>query len=137
MFSSTPIRRGFVPSFNGCSTAFALAKYYSALVTETDGIRLLKKSTVDKATKLCRHQDDPIPPGGTWAKFGLGYALCGEGENLGIRFGQGGALGAEGFADRETGYAVAFTKNMDLPTHPVHPVRNRISDVLGLPHRIW
>ena len=88
-------------------------------------------------SKLCRHPDDPIPPGGTWAKFGLGYALLGEGERQGIQFGHGGALGSEGFADRETGIAVAFTKNMDQPTHPVHPIRNRISDVLGLPHRIW
>ena len=47
------------------------------------------------------------------------------------------AVGSEGFADRKTGYAVAFTKNMDLPSHPVHPVRNRISASLGLPERIW
>ena len=137
MFASRAIRRGFIPSFNGCANAFALAKYYSALVTETDGIRLLQKETLDRATRLCRHPDDPLPPEGAWTKFGLGYALCGEGENLGICFGHGGALGSEGFADRETGLAVAFTKNMDLPGHPVHPIRNRISDVLGLPHRIW
>jgi len=130
-------RHGFIPSANGCANAFSLAKYYSALLTETDGVRLLKKETLDRATKLCRHADDPIPPGGTWAKFGLGYALLGEGDRLGIQFGHGGALGAEGFADRETGFVMAFTKNMDLTTHPVHPVRNRISDALGLPHRIW
>ena len=129
---------GFIPSANGCANAFSLAKYYSALVTETDGIRLLKKETLDRATRLCRHADDPIPPGGTWAKFGLGYALLtDENGRLGIRFGHGGALGSEGFADRETGFAFAFTKNMDLPTHPVHPVRNRISAVLGLEVRNW
>jgi len=136
-FESLPIRHGFVPSFNGCANALSLAKYYSALVTETDGVRLLKKETLDKATKLCRHPDDPIPPGGTWAKFGLGYALLGEGDSLGIRFGQGGALGSEGFADRGTGFALAFTKNKDLPEHPRHMIRNRISAVLGLPERIW
>ena len=136
-FSYLSYRHGFIPSANGCANAFSLAKYYSALVSEIDGVRLLKKETLDRATKLCRHADDPIPPGGTWAKFGLGYALLGEGSQLGIQFGHGGALGAEGFADRETGLAFAFTKNMDLPTHPVHPIRDRISDVLGLPHRIW
>ena len=136
-FRSLPIRHGFVPSINGCATAQALAKYYSALLTETDGVQLLKRETIDRTTHLCRHPDDPIPPEGTWAKFGLGYALCGSGSRLGIRFGQGGALGSEGFADRETGYALAFTKNMDLPTHPVHPVRNRLSAVLGLEERIW
>jgi len=137
IFNSFPIRHGFVPSMNACANAFSLAKYYSALITETDGIKLLKKETVDRAAKLCRHPDDPIPPEGTWAKFGLGYALCGRGNTLGVRFGQGGALGAEGFADRETGCALAFTKNMDLPGHPVHPVRNRISQILGLEERIW
>ena len=137
VFNSFPIRHSFVPSVNGCASALAMAKYYSALITETDGMKLLKKETVDRATRLCRHPDDPIPPEGTWAKFGLGYALCGNGETLGIRFGQGGALGAEGFADRKTGFALAFTKNMDLPTHPVHPVRNRISQILGIEERIW
>ena len=136
-FRSLPIRHGFVPSMNGCASAMALAKYYSALVTETDGIQLLKRETVDRATRLCRHRDDPIPPEGTWAKFGLGYALLGKGDALGTCFGQGGALGAEGFADRKTGFALAFTKNMDLPEHPVHPVRNRISRILRLEERIW
>ncbi len=137
-FDCLPFRHGFIPSANGCANAFSLAKYYSALVAETDGIRLLKEETLDKALKLCRHPDDPIPPQGTWAKFGLGYALLpGDDGTLGVRFGHGGALGSEGFADRKTGYAVAFTKNMDLPSHPVHPIRNRISAVLGLPERIW
>ncbi|MBQ9338440.1 MAG: beta-lactamase family protein [Lentisphaeria bacterium] len=136
--SNPSFRHGFIPSANGCANAFSLAKYYSALVAETDGIRLLKEATLDRALKLCRHPDDPIPPQGTWAKFGLGYALLpGDDGTLGVRFGHGGALGSEGFADRRTGYAVAFTKNMDLPTHPLHPVRNRISAVLGLPERIW
>ena len=136
-FSYLSYRHGFIPSANGCANAFSLAKYCSALVSETDGVRLLKKETLDKATKLCRHPDDPIPPGGTWARFGLGYALLGEGDRLGIQFGHGGALGSEGFADRETGYAFAFTKNKDLPEHPRHMIRNRISAVLGLPERIW
>lgn len=137
VFNSLPIRHGFVPSMNACGNALSLARYYSALVTETDGIRLLKKTTLDHATELCRDAGDPIPPEGTWAKFGLGYALLEKDGTLGIRFGHGGALGSEGFADRESTFVLAFTKNKDLPTHPVHPVRNRISAVLGLPERIW
>ncbi len=129
-------QHGFIPSANGCANAFSLAKYASALVAETDGIRLLKKETLDNATILRRWENDPIPPG-AWTKFGLGYALLGEGDRLGIRFGHGGALGSECFADKEAGFAMAFTKNMDLPTHPVHPIRDRISDALGLPRRVW
>ena len=135
VFESLPIRHGFVPSFNGCASAFALAKYCSAIISETDGVKLLKDETVKRTTKLCRHPDDPMT--GNWAKFGLGYALCGEPENLGMRFGHGGALGSEGFADQVNGFALAFTKNKVIPTHPVHPIRNRISAILGLPNRIW
>ena len=135
-FKYPSFRHGFIPSANGCANAFSLAKYASALVAETDGIRLLKKETLDNATILRRWENDPIPPG-AWTKFGLGYALLGEGDRLGIRFGHGGALGSECFADKEAGFAMAFTKNMDLPTHPVHPIRDRISDALGLPRRVW
>ena len=138
VFDSFPVRHAFIPSMNGCASAFALAKYCSAVVRPTDGVRLLKQSTLENATKLCRHPDDPFPPQGTWAKFGLGYALLpGDGGTLGVRFGHGGALGSEGFADQAEGFSLAFTKNMDLPTHPVHPIRNRISAVLGIPERIW
>ena len=49
----------------------------------------------------------------------------------------GGALGAEGFADRERGIAVGFVKNRVTPTHPDHPVRDRISEALGLGPRHW
>ncbi len=130
-------RHGFIPSFNAITNAFSLAKYYSALLGKTDGIRLLKPETVARAATLCRAADDPIPPEGTWAKFGLGYALSGPPENLSRMFGQGGALGAEGFADRETGLALGFTKNRINRTHPVHPVRDRISEAFGLPLRHW
>ena len=130
-------RHGFIPSFNGITNAFSLAKYYASLIGTVDGVRLLKPETVALAATLCRSADDPIPPEGTWAKFGLGYALSGPPENLGRIFGHGGALGAEGFADRETGLAFGFTKNKVNRTHPVHPVRDRISEAFGLPIRHW
>ncbi len=131
------LRHGFIPSTNAVSNAFSLAKYYAALLGEVDGVRLLKPETVARAATLCRADDDPIPPEGTWAKFGLGYALSGPPDNPGRIFGQGGALGAEGFADRETGLAVGFTKNKINRTHPVHPVRDRISEAFGFPIRHW
>ena len=135
---SPAIRHGFIPSYNGYGSAFALAKYCSALVVPTDGIQLLKKSTVDKAIKLCRHPDDPIPDDiNYWPKFGLGYALCGEPEFRGRFFGHGGALGSEGCSSQIGEFSLAFTKNKNLASHPVHPVRNRISAALGIPCRIW
>ena len=129
------IRCGLVPSANGLGTAYALARHYAALLYEVDGVRLLQPETVANATFLRRAADDPA--GDTWAKFGLGYALCGPEPELGRMFGHGGALGAEGFADKKTGLAIGFTKNQVTPTHPVHPVRDRISQLLGLPIRHW
>ena len=52
-------------------------------------------------------------------------------------FGHGGALGGEGFVDREKGIAVGFVKNHVTATHPVHPVRDQISEALGIPLRHW
>lgn len=137
-FIHTPaIRHGFIPSANGCANALSIAGHYAALLGEVDGVRLLKSETIANAAILRRAADDPVPPQGTWARFGLGYALYGPENNLGSLFGHGGALGAEGFADREHNLAVGFTKNKVNHTHPVHPLRDRISEALGLPPRHW
>ena len=131
------VRRGFIPSANGFATATALAWHYAALLSGVDGVRLLAPATLDRATVLTRREDDPIPPGGCWNKFGLGYVLAGPEGDLGQTFGHGGAGGSEGLADRKTGLALGFTKNKLSPRHPDHPVRDRISRVLGLTLRHW
>lgn len=128
---------GLNPSSNGTSNAEALAKLYSSLLPDgCGGIRLLQERTIAEATQLCRAPEDVLDYA-RWDKFGLGYALCGPESDLGRMFGHGGACGAEGFADRETGYAVGFTKNRLNTTHPNHPLRNAISEILGIPRRIW
>ncbi len=137
IFSCLPLRHGFLPSANGIANALSLGKHYAALAEECGGVRLLRKETLDRATTLCRDlEHDPITPG-DWAVFGLGYALGGYPDHTGVYFGHGGALGAEGMLFRDSGLAIAFTKNKDLPSHPVHPVRDRISEELGLPIRHW
>lgn len=128
---------GLNPSSNGTANAEALAKIYSALLPAgCGGIRLLQDRTITDATQLCRAPEDTLDYS-RWDKFGLGYALCGPESDLGRMFGHGGACGSEGFADRETGYAVGFTKNRLNAAHPNHPIRNAISEILGIPHRIW
>ncbi len=136
-YNKPEVLSGLNPSSNGCMNADAIARVYASLIEDgVDGVRLLKKETVDNATVLMRSEDDPLNFE-SWDKFGLGYALCGPRENMGRMFGHGGAVGAEGFADKESGYAVGFTKNRINKTHPVHPTRNAISRVLGLRERIW
>ncbi len=123
---------GLNPSSNGCANAHSLAKLYMNLLPEK---QYLKQETLKNATTLCRCPEDTNL--NAWDKFGLGYALCGPQDDLSRMFGHGGAVGSEGFCDQETGYAVGFTKNKLNRTHPIHPTRNAISDILGIPHRIW
>ena len=132
--SDDTIRHGFIPSANGVATANALAKIYAAITTGVDGIRLLRPETVENAAMVRRWWNDPIVP--TWAKFGLGWALPYAPENSSL-FGHGGALGGEGFADRERGIAVSFLKNHVTATHPVHPVRDELAEAMGMPCRHW
>ncbi len=136
-FNKPAVLSGLNPSSNGCANARALARFYAAHIGNgVDGVRLLTPETVKNATILRRSEDDNLPFE-NWDKFGLGYALCGPQENMGRMFGHGGAVGSEGFADKETGYAVGFTKNRINTTHPAHPTRSAISRVLGIPERIW
>ena len=136
-YNSMKILGGFNPSSNGCMNALSIARIYASLIgSGLHGKRLLKDETVDNATVLKRAPEDPVMPG-EWAKFGLGYALCGPEGDLGRIFGHGGACGSEGFADKASGLAVGFTKNKASRNHPNHPLRNQISRILGIPERIW
>ena len=137
-FMNNPvIRRACIPSANALMTAEALARHYAALTGEVDGVRLLKPEVLARATTLCRSEDDPIQDPPEWDKFGMGYALMGPAGDLGNIFGQGGACGSEGFGIKSEQIGMAFTKNKSLPCHPNHQIRNTISDILGLEHRIW
>jgi len=130
--SQVPLRRGFIPSANAIGTASAAAKIFNA-VTHAP---LLKTETLENATRLLRAPDDPVLPG-AWEKFGLGYVLpCWETRGGDI-FGHGGAAGAELLFCKSEDLALCFVKNRILPSHPVHPVRDRISQALGLPTRFW
>ena len=137
LYNDRRVLQGMNPSSNGAGNAHALAKIYAALLPSgIGGVNLIKQETLKNALNLERSDDDLVLPD-EWDKFGLGYALCGPRPSWNRIFGHGGACGSEGFADRETGYAVGFTKNQILPSHPDHPVRNRISEILGIPCRIW
>ena len=140
VFVSNPaIRAACIPSANGYGTARAVAKIYAAISGNgVDGVKLLDDSTVKYATISRRAESDPLPDDiGAWAHFGLGYALMGYRHAPGEIFGHGGALGAEGFAIPELELAVGFTKNKLNTTHPIHPLRDRISKELNIKIRHW
>ena len=127
---------GWALTANGVANAESIARHYAALIAEVDGVRLLKPETVSFAARLRRAEDDPPRPG-EWSRYGLGWALSGPEEDLGSLFGHGGAAGSEGFADRRTHLALGLTRNRILSTMPVIPLRDRISEILGLPIRHW
>lgn len=130
--SQAVLRRGFIPAANAIGTAKAAATIMNALIHAP----LLKEETIENATRLLRAPDDPVPPG-AWEKFGLGWVLpCWETRGGDI-FGHGGAAGAELLFCKSRDLALCFVKNRILPSHPVHPVRDRISQALGLPTRFW
>lgn len=128
---------GFNPSVNTAATAHALARIHASLVGKGwKNIRLLKDETIENAVRIRRAAQYPILPE-EWDKFGLGYIVAGEKPPWNRFFGQAGACGAEGFADRETLYAVGLTRNQQLASDPDYPLRNAISQILGIPKRIW
>ena len=115
------IRRACIPAANAFGTARALAKHYMAVLDN-----LLSPEMLMEALTPPDRSADPVRG---WERFGLGYILWDGGA-----FGHGGALGAEGFAVPERRLAVGFATDT---LAPAHPVRDRISEALGLPPRRW
>lgn len=131
------LRHSCIPSFNGCGSARALARFYAALSGTLPGVELVSPETLQLAVgREWRDPEDTVPAN-AWQHFGLGMVLAGPAYKRTRIFGHGGAAGAEGFFDCDSGISFGFTKNRPLPSHPLHPVRNRISEILNIPVRIW
>lgn len=121
-----------IPSFTGIASAGGLAKFYSLLRGT-----LVSAETFDYATgKVFRAPSDPIKES-DWAAFALGLLLSGPPENRRMFCGHSGANGTEAFYMPDEDIAFAFVKNRLSPEHPHHPVRDRISEALGIPQRYW
>ena len=101
-------RAAVLPASNGIATADSLARFYAALTSGVDGIRLFAPRTLERA----RAQDSAGPdrvlvlP----TRFGLGYMLhSGASPLLGPgSFGHPGRGGSLGFADPESGIAFGY-----------------------------
>ncbi|MBQ9089300.1 MAG: beta-lactamase family protein [Lentisphaeria bacterium] len=131
------IRHSCIPSFNACGSARALARFYAALKGELPQVELLPQEILELATRKEWRDEEDIIPDSAWNHFGLGLVLSGPVYKRTRFFGHGGAIGGEGFYDRDTGIAVGFAKNRPLPSHPMHPVRNQLSELLNIPIRNW
>ena len=133
-----------IPAANMIGNARSLAKMYAATIGEVDGVRLLKRETMERARKS---QTDGLKGPGDFAKLpnpdpqrlALGYELSrgiepmlGQGS-----FGHAGAGGRLGFAHPQSGFAVGYVCNNMLwdgirgPDDRWLPWTKALSEIIG------
>jgi CubicO group peptidase (beta-lactamase class C family) len=96
----------------GKTSARAIARMYSAVLGDVDGIRLISPKRLREVTAVAmKGQDEVFGMPTTW---GLGYAIGGLGSGHGSDsvFGVGGAGGSFACGDTASGITFAVTKNM-------------------------
>ena len=111
MWNARALHAAEMPSSNGIGTARGLARIYAALVSEVDGVRLLRPETIAAG---CAVQSDGLDAVlGLPTRFGTGFILppvlslaAGGGA-----FGHPGAGGSLGLADPEAEIGFAYVMN--------------------------
>jgi len=111
MWNRRALRAAEMPSSNGIATARALATLYGALVSEVDGVRLLRPETVAAACHPRSEGPDAvlILP----SRFGTGFMLPPTLSTAapGGAFGHAGAGGSLGFADPAAQIGFGYVMN--------------------------
>jgi CubicO group peptidase (beta-lactamase class C family) len=114
LFNRRDVRRACIPAAGGIMNARDLARFYAALSTGVDGLRLLSPERVSLVAREQRRDPDQVL--GLPTRKGLGFFLHGEnGESISESsnsFGHPGAGGSVGYADPEHELAVGFTKTL-------------------------
>ena len=112
-FNRSDVQAAQIPGAGGISTAHGLAKIWSAVVTETDGVRLLSDETLHRASRVRSEGapffDSPAP----WPRWGMGFQLDSEARRyLGeSSLGHDGAGGQVAFGDPNERIGFAFVTN--------------------------
>jgi CubicO group peptidase (beta-lactamase class C family) len=102
-----------IPAANGHATAMGLARVYGALARggELDGVQILRRDTIDRATvQIGTGMKTAASP----LRFASGFMLYTHAFPDGgsaATFGHGGVGGSIGFADRERKLAFAYVMN--------------------------
>ncbi|HEY9499878.1 MAG TPA: serine hydrolase domain-containing protein [Terrimesophilobacter sp.] len=113
-FNDYRLQAAEIPAAGGIATARSLATIWSAVVTDTDNVRLLNDHTIATATRVQtegRPVFDVPPP---FPRWGMGFQLDSPARQyLTPRgFGHDGAGGQVAFADPEFKVGFAFTTNL-------------------------
>jgi CubicO group peptidase (beta-lactamase class C family) len=116
-FNRPETHRAVLPASGGISTARDLARVYAALALggELDGVKLVRKESLDHATTPTNRPDEIDGTVQFRVRWGTGWhmGLYGRGSTL-RTFGHAGAGGQVAFADPDTGIAFAFLTNGEL-----------------------
>jgi len=116
VWNSRAVRAAEVPSANGVTDARSLARMYAAMVSETDGLRILGPEQLGKA--VTRHTRGPNRVlMDLDIQFGLGFMVRTSLLDLGgpRSFGHFGAGGSVGWADPDAELAFGYVMNrMDM-----------------------
>jgi CubicO group peptidase (beta-lactamase class C family) len=112
-FNRADVRAAQIPGAGGVSTAHALAKIWSAVVTPTDGVRLLGDDVLDRAAVVQSQGAPFFPVPGPWPRWAMGFQLDSEARRyLGASsLGHDGAGGQVAFGDRDAKVGFAFLTN--------------------------
>ncbi|GAB1824252.1 serine hydrolase domain-containing protein [Herbidospora sp. RD11066] len=97
----------------GKMTARAMARLYSALMTEVDGVRLVSPERLEEISAISCEGTDAVF--GNPMRWSLGYGIGHPGafdDPHPTTFGVPGAGGGTAYADTRTGLAFALTKNV-------------------------
>jgi CubicO group peptidase (beta-lactamase class C family) len=110
------LRAAEVPAANGVTDARSLARMYASMIGETDGIRLLGKAQLERATAQLTSGPNAVLMN-LDIQFGLGFMVPSSLVVLGgpRSFGHFGAGGSMGWADPDAGLATGYVMNrMDI-----------------------
>ena len=136
-FNDARLQAADLPAVNAITTARSLARFWSATVTETDGVRLLGPDTVRRATTP-QSEGEPVyggPP--PWHRYGFGFQLDSPARPMlsSRSFGHDGAGGQLGFADPDLRAGFAYVTNRLGGAHDQRARRLTMAarQVLGLP----
>ncbi|CAD6001502.1 serine hydrolase [Agreia sp. COWG] len=112
-FNRADVQAAQIPGAGGISTAHALAKIWSAVVAETDGVRLLTDETISAARRVQSEGQPFFDVPGPWPRWGMGFQLDSDARRyLGDgSLGHDGAGGQVAFADVDSRIGFAFLTN--------------------------
>jgi CubicO group peptidase (beta-lactamase class C family) len=103
-----------LPGAGGITSASAIAKIYSACITETDGVRLINDETIKNAISRPNPGDNIFNHPQPHPIHSLGFIISNPVHSPTLSettFGHDGLGGQQGFADPETGISFGYITN--------------------------